>query len=47
VSEPTTYTLEVPGAVLSYDVRDNGGAGHPVLLLVGAPMGASGFRRLG
>jgi pimeloyl-ACP methyl ester carboxylesterase len=46
MSEPKTYTLEVPGAVLRYDVRDNGGAGHPVLLLVGAPMGAAGFAAL-
>jgi pimeloyl-ACP methyl ester carboxylesterase len=46
VSEPKTYTLEVPGAVLHYDVREGGGAGHPVLLLAGAPMGASGFAAL-
>jgi pimeloyl-ACP methyl ester carboxylesterase len=46
VSEPKTFTLEVPGAVLHYDVRDNGGAAHPVLLLAGAPMGASGFAAL-
>jgi len=46
MSEPKTYTLETPGAVLYYDVRDNGGAGHPVLLLIGAPMGASGFEAL-
>jgi len=46
MSEPKTYTLEAPGAVLHYDVRDNGGAGHPVLLLAGAPMGASGFAAL-
>jgi pimeloyl-ACP methyl ester carboxylesterase len=46
MSEPTTYTLEVPGAGLHYDVRDNGGGGHPVLLLIGAPMGASGFAAL-
>ena len=45
MSEPKTYTLEVPGAVLHYDVRE-GGAGHPVLLMVGAPMGASGFAAL-
>jgi pimeloyl-ACP methyl ester carboxylesterase len=45
LSEPKTYTLEAPGAVLHYDVRE-GGAGHPVLLLVGAPMGASGFAAL-
>jgi pimeloyl-ACP methyl ester carboxylesterase len=46
MSEPKTFTLEAPGAVLNYDVRDNGGAGHPVLLLAGAPMGASGFAAL-
>jgi pimeloyl-ACP methyl ester carboxylesterase len=46
MGEPKTYTLEAPGAVLSYDVREGGGAGHPVLLLVGAPMGASGFAAL-
>jgi pimeloyl-ACP methyl ester carboxylesterase len=46
MGEPETYTLEVPGAVLHYDVRDNGGAGHPVLLMIGAPMGASGFAAL-
>ena len=46
MNEPKTYTLEVPGAVLHYDVREGGGAGHPVLLLAGAPMGASGFAAL-
>jgi pimeloyl-ACP methyl ester carboxylesterase len=46
MSEPKTHTLEAPGAVLHYDVRDNGGAGYPVLLLAGAPMGASGFAAL-
>lgn len=46
MSEPQTHTLAAPGAVLTYDVRENGGAGHPVLLLVGAPMSASGFASL-
>jgi pimeloyl-ACP methyl ester carboxylesterase len=46
MSEPKTSTLEVPGAVLHYDLRDNGGAGHPGLLLIGSPMGASGFAAL-
>ena len=46
VSEPKTHTLDVPGAVLHYDVRDGGAAGRPVLLLIGAPMGASGFAAL-
>jgi pimeloyl-ACP methyl ester carboxylesterase len=45
MGEPKTYTLEVPGAVLAYDVREGGG-GHPVLLLAGCPMGASGFGAL-
>jgi len=46
MTEPQTSTLSTPGAVLHYDVRDNGGAGHPVLLLIGCPMGASGFAAL-
>jgi pimeloyl-ACP methyl ester carboxylesterase len=46
VTEPKTYTLEAPGVVLHYDVRNNGGAGHSVLLLIGSPMGASGFAAL-
>jgi pimeloyl-ACP methyl ester carboxylesterase len=45
MSEPKTFMLQAPGAVLHYDVRDVG-AGHPVLLLVGAPRGASGFAAL-
>jgi pimeloyl-ACP methyl ester carboxylesterase len=45
MGEPKTYTLEVPGAVLAYDVREGGG-GHPVLLVAGCPMGASGFGAL-
>lgn len=46
MSEPKTRTLDVPGAVLSYDVReaDGGGASDArTLLLIGSPMGASGF----
>jgi len=46
MTEPKTYTLEAPGVVLHYDVRNNGGAGHSVLLLIGSPMGASGFAAL-
>jgi pimeloyl-ACP methyl ester carboxylesterase len=41
-----THTLKAPGAVLAYDVRDNDSGGHPVLLLIGSPMGASGFAAL-
>jgi pimeloyl-ACP methyl ester carboxylesterase len=43
VTEPQTQTLEVPGAVLTYDVRRNESSSEPVLFLVGSPMGAGGF----
>ena len=42
MTEPPTHTLDVPGAVLSYDVRASDSPA-PVLLLVGSPMGAGGF----
>lgn len=43
MSEPTTHTLDVPGAVLTYDVRENASSDAPVLMIIGSPMGASGF----
>jgi pimeloyl-ACP methyl ester carboxylesterase len=43
MSEPKTYTLDVPGAVLSYDIRANDASTEPVLLIIGSPMGADGF----
>ncbi len=45
---PTTRTLEVPGAVLTYDVRGPLPAadGVPPLLMVGQPMDAAGFGTL-
>jgi pimeloyl-ACP methyl ester carboxylesterase len=43
---PTTHTLDVPGAVLTYDVRANDSTTAPMLLLIGSPMGASGFGTL-
>lgn len=48
MTEPTTSTLEAPGATLTYDVRpaDAGAAPAPVLLLIGSPMGAGGFATL-
>jgi pimeloyl-ACP methyl ester carboxylesterase len=47
VAEPTTHTLAVPGAVLTYDVREpETTADHRPLLIVGSPMGASGFAQL-
>jgi pimeloyl-ACP methyl ester carboxylesterase len=46
MTEPTTRTLDVPGAVLTYDVRSNGSSTEPVLVLIGSPMGAGGFETL-
>ena len=42
----TTRTLEVPGAVLTYDVRRNEASAEPVLFIIGSPMGAAGFATL-
>src|SRR6201995_4033980 len=46
MTEPKTYTLDVPGAVLTYDVRAQDGTPEPTLLIVGSPMGARGFTTL-
>lgn len=46
MTEPETRTLEAPGAVLRYDVRYAEGSDHPVLLIIGSPMGAEGFEAL-
>jgi len=46
MTEMTTHTLDVPGAVLTYDVRPNESSAHPVLLMIGSPMGAAGFDHL-
>ena len=47
MTEPTTRTLEVPGAVLTYDIRSaEPGTSAPVLFVIGSPMGASGFGTL-
>jgi pimeloyl-ACP methyl ester carboxylesterase len=46
MTEPTTYTLDVPGAQLTYDVRRNEETTEPILLLIGSPMGAAGFATL-
>lgn len=46
MTEMTTHTLEVPGAVLTYDVRASESREHPVLLMIGSPMGAAGFATL-
>jgi pimeloyl-ACP methyl ester carboxylesterase len=46
MSDPKTYPLDAPGALLHYDVRSNEASTEPVLLLIGSPMGASGFGTL-
>ena len=46
MTEPKTDTLEVPGAVLTYDVRSNDSSTEPVLLMIASPMGAAGFATL-
>jgi pimeloyl-ACP methyl ester carboxylesterase len=43
MTEPTTRTLEAEGAILTYDVRENGASSKPPLMLIGSPMAASGF----
>jgi pimeloyl-ACP methyl ester carboxylesterase len=42
-NEPTTRTIEAPGAVLTYDVRRNDDSTKPVLMIIGSPMPAEGF----
>jgi pimeloyl-ACP methyl ester carboxylesterase len=46
LTERTTHTLDVPGAVLTYDVRRNESSTEPILMLIGSPMGAGGFATL-
>lgn len=44
MTAPQTHTLEVPGAVLAYDVwPGDGSAAEPPLFVFGSPMAASGF----
>jgi pimeloyl-ACP methyl ester carboxylesterase len=43
MTEPKTGVLDVPGAVLHYDVRSCGSSSYPVLLMIGSPMDAGGF----
>ena len=45
--EPRTQTLDLPGATLTYDVREaESESGKPVLLMIGSPLDASGFTTL-
>ncbi|NDO89717.1 alpha/beta fold hydrolase [Cellulosimicrobium composti] len=47
MSDRKTHTLDVPGAVLAYDVRTpDAAADVPPLVVVGSPMAASGFEQL-
>jgi pimeloyl-ACP methyl ester carboxylesterase len=45
LTQPTTSTLDAPGATLTYDVRPGSGDDIP-LFLIGSPMGAAGFGSL-
>jgi len=47
VTEPSTNTIDVPGAVLTYDLHEpETTVDHRPLLIFGSPMGASGFAQL-
>jgi pimeloyl-ACP methyl ester carboxylesterase len=47
MTEPNTQALDLPGATLTYDVREAESESiEPVLLMIGAPMDASGFTTL-
>ena len=46
ITHPTTHTLKVSGATLTYDVRRNDQSTEPPLCLIGSPMGAAGFATL-
>jgi pimeloyl-ACP methyl ester carboxylesterase len=47
MSEPTTGAIDVPGAVLTYDVRQPATpSDHRPLFVFGSPMAASGFSQL-
>src|SRR5690242_9919565 len=45
--DPVTSTIDIPNVTLTYDVRGSlTDRDQPVLLLIGCPMGASGFQTL-
>lgn len=46
MTEPKTYRLEVPGAVLHYEVREAAASTEPALMMIGSPMDARGFPSL-
>ncbi|MFI6869364.1 alpha/beta fold hydrolase [Nocardia sp. NPDC050406] len=46
MTDPKTHTLEVPGATLTYDVREAEHSAAPTLLVFGSPMEAAAFGTL-
>jgi pimeloyl-ACP methyl ester carboxylesterase len=47
MSDVSTHTLEVPGALLTYDIHQpESPSGHRPLFVLGSPMAASGFEQL-
>jgi len=47
MTEPKTHSLDVPNAIVTYDVREaESESAEPVLLMIGSPMDASGFTTL-
>jgi hypothetical protein len=47
MSERKAQTLDLPGATLTYDVREaESESTKPILLMIGSPMGASRFATL-
>ena len=46
MTDPKTHTLDVPGALLHYDVRSNDAGTAPVLLIIACPMSAAAFDTL-
>jgi pimeloyl-ACP methyl ester carboxylesterase len=47
MTEPKTQNMDLPGATLTYDVREaESKSTKPVLLMIGSPMDASGFTTL-
>src|SRR5437763_13670824 len=47
MTERKTQALDLPGATLTYDVREaESESTEPVLLMIGSPMDASGFTML-
>lgn len=46
MTDAKTHTLEVPGAVITYDVREGERGDAPTVLLIGSPMDAKGFGTL-